>query len=57
MTAAGSVALAGKMWLNEDDTRANLGTGDEIRAQLGRVGAAYGSYLLDSVRLRDQKRD
>ncbi len=28
MTAAESVALAGKMWLNEDDTRTYLGTGD-----------------------------
>lgn len=27
MTAAESVALAGKMWLNEDDTRTYLGTG------------------------------
>ena len=28
MTAAESVALSGKMWLNEDDTRTYLGTGD-----------------------------
>ena len=28
MTAAESVALAGKMWLNEDDTRTYLGTGE-----------------------------
>ena len=28
MTAAESVALAGKMWLNEDDTRTYLGSGD-----------------------------
>lgn len=28
MTAAESVALAGKMWLFEDDTRTHLGTGD-----------------------------
>ncbi len=28
MTAAESVALAGKMWLNEDDTRTYLGAGD-----------------------------
>jgi len=28
MTAAESVALAGKMWLVEDDTRTHLGTGD-----------------------------
>jgi beta-galactosidase len=49
MTAAESVALAGKMWLAEDDTRTYLGTGDFP----GKVDGAKDQSQTRSMLVRD----